>query len=162
MSVVIRSLGMTVLRTQVLPPSWETKIGAAPCWTGVNADAAMSCGFDGLTVRFGSLSLFVSWLMDCGMIFTSLTLVGGIWILLSSPRCPFRKSCTSIEPPGRRGAVSHLGTALEGVNRALWEEGRSMLRPYTVPTVTGGVFMKQTSSRRKWNAIRGVLYRGVR
>src|SRR5207248_3495760 len=30
---------------------------------------------------------------------------------------------------------------------APWEEGRSMLRPYSVPTVTGGVFMKQTSSR---------------
>jgi hypothetical protein len=36
-------------------------------------------------------------------------------------RCPFRKSCTR-------------------------EEGRSMLRPYSVPTVTGGVFMTQTSS----------------
>ena len=38
------------------------------------------------------------------------------------PRCPFRKYI------------------------APWEEGRSMLRPYSVATVTGGVFMTQTAS----------------
>src|SRR5437868_14970596 len=65
------------LIVQVLPPSVEMKIGALglPAGSGVKAEAAMCSGLEGLTSRFGSLSLLVSKLICFGMIFT-ISIVG--------------------------------------------------------------------------------------
>src|SRR5919204_5941803 len=66
-------LGTMALSCQVFPPSLEMKIGALapPSGSGVNAEAAMNCGLLGLTARFGSLSWFVSPLIDLGIRLTT-------------------------------------------------------------------------------------------
>src|SRR5713101_5753202 len=68
-------LGTILLRTQVLPPSMDTKIGAlvTPPGFEVKADPAISRGFAGLTARFGSLSWPVSPLSALGIMFTTVT-----------------------------------------------------------------------------------------
>ncbi len=75
MSPVICSLGTIELSVQVLPPSWEMKIGAVspPMGSGVKAVAAICWAFAGLTAMQGSLSWFSSPLIDFGIMLTTRT-----------------------------------------------------------------------------------------
>jgi hypothetical protein len=69
-SLVLFPPGRTTFNVQVLPPFVETKIGAFPelSGSGVNAEAAICNGFDGLGETFGSLSRAVSPLIELGII----------------------------------------------------------------------------------------------
>src|SRR6266542_4373128 len=91
-SAVIDWLGRVLRSVQVSPPSAETKMGAVPLadppGLGVNADAAMSCGFEAYSARKGSASCQVSPPSEGGIKSTTRTpasLAGGRGISRSGP-----------------------------------------------------------------------------
>src|SRR5256885_16485843 len=93
MSAVIDSLGSVLRSVQESPPSSDTKIGAValaePPGLGVNAEAAMSFGFEAYSARNGSASCQVSPLSETGIKSTTrapVGLAGGCGTSPSDPR----------------------------------------------------------------------------
>lgn len=84
--------GKMQLRFHVSPESFETNTGAMSgpqkFWPGINAEAAISFGFAGLTARFVSLSWCDSPLNRSEIMFTTLTTVIDVFDSCADPGVP--------------------------------------------------------------------------